>query len=178
MTGGKFPVYKSAEMAGEAEEKAKKYCIKLNNGKKQKKNAFTFFDTVMGWKEFEEVTRVREELYDSLEKKENRPLLSRLRDISASWATSRERMLRTNGVLSMTEINKNLMAEKWRWRMVYSLKRFAESHKSLNETIEDIQQFILNPVAGSDRRGIELLGVVSRWCELELRKPQNSKGGE
>ncbi len=178
MTGGKFPVYKSAEMAGEAEEKAKKYCIKLNEGKKRKKNAFTLFNTVMGWEEFEEVTRVREKLYDSLEKKENRPLLSRLRDISASWAASRERMLRANGALPITEIQKSLMAEKWRWRMVYSLKRLGESRKNLHEAIEDIQQFILNPVAAGDRRGIELLGVVSRWCELELRKPQNSKGGE
>ena len=178
MTGGKFPIYKSAEIAGEAEEKAKKFCTKLNDGEKRKKNAFTFFDTGMGWEEFEEITRVREELYSHLEKKENRPLLSRLRDISASWAASKERMLRANGVLPMREINKNLMAEKWRWRMVYSLKRLGESRKNLNEVIKDIQQFILNPVAGGGRHGIELLGVVSRWCELELRKPQNSKGGE
>ncbi|HDH97690.1 MAG TPA: hypothetical protein ENF70_00955 [Deltaproteobacteria bacterium] len=62
--------------------------------------------------------------------------------------------------------------------MVYSLKRLGESRESLNEAIEDIQQFILNPVTGGRRRGIELLGVVSRWCELELRKPQKSKGGD
>ena len=178
MTSGKFPVYKSAEMAGEAEEKAKRFYTKINDEKKRKKNAFTFFNTVMGWEEFEEVTRVREALYGHLEKRENRPLLSRLRDISASWAASRERMLRANGVLPITEIHKNLMAEKWRWRMVYSLKRLGESRESLNEAIEDIQQFILNPVTGGRRRGIELLGVVSRWCELELRKPQKSKGGD
>ncbi len=178
MTGGKFPVYKSAEMAGEAEEKAKKFCIKINGGRKRRKNAFTFFDTVMGWDEFDEITRVRGKLYDSLEKTENRPLLSRLRDINASWTASRDKMRQANGMLTMTEINKNLMAEKWRWRMVYSLKRLGESRKNLNEAVKDIQQFILNPVAGGKRHGIEFLGVVSRWCELELSKPQNSKGGE
>jgi len=41
-----------------------------------------------------------------------------------------------------------------------------------------VQQFILKPVAGSNRDGIELLGVLGRWCELQLRKPENRKGEE
>jgi len=121
---------------------------------------------------------VRDDLFPLLANKDNRPLLSRLRDISSSWAASRERMRRAGGTLPMEIIKQNLMAEKWRWRMVYSLKRLGESRKKLNEAISSIQQFILDPVAGGERRGIELLGVVCRWCELELRKSQTRKGGE
>ena len=178
LSGGKFPVYKSAELAGEAEEKAKRFQLKDGGGKKRKKNAFTMLDTAMAWREFEEVSRMHGELVPVLEAKENRPLLSRLRDISSSWAASRDQLRRLSPELPMATIKKNIEAEKWRWRMVYALKRLGEKRSGLASTIPAVQQFVTQPVAEGHRPGIELLGVLSRWCELELRKPVNGKGGE
>jgi len=184
MTDGKFPIYKSAEMAGEAEEQAKKAEMAgeaEEQAKKidKKKNAFTFLDTTMKWDEFERISKVQEELFQHLQVKENRPLLTRLSAISSSWAASRDRMIRAEGSIPIATIQQNLLAEKWRWQMVYSLKRLGESRKNLNEAIKEIQRFILQPVPGGNRTGIELLGVISRWCELQLRNPKsNSKGGK
>lgn len=180
ITGGKFPIYKSAEMAGDAEAKAKKHVAVFQEKKKktEEKNSFTFLDIPMHWKEFESISGMKKDLYPLLQEKDNRPLLSRLRDIGSSWAESRDRLLRNGGQQSIEHIRRELMAEKWRWRMVYSLERFGRNRQSIQEVIEKVQQFILNPVAGSDRSGIELLGVLSRWCELQLRTSENRKGGE
>lgn len=180
MTGGKFPIYKSAEMAGEAEVKAKKHVtvFQEKKDKAEEKNSFTFLDTPMHWKEFSALTGMKNDLYPLLQEKDNRSLLNRLRDIASSWAESRDRLLRSGGMQSLEHIRRELMAEKWRWRMVYSLARFGRNRESIQELIEKGQQFILNPVAGSDRDGIELLEVLSRWCELQLRKPEYKKGGE
>ena len=132
----------------------------------------------MRWKEFEAVSGMKNDLYPLLREKDNRPLLKRLRDIASSWAESRDRLIRKGEHQSIEHIRRELMAKKWRWRMVYSLARFGRNRQSFQEVIEKAQQFIFSPVAGSDRNGIELLGVLSRWCELQLRKPENRKGGE
>ncbi|MBW1705826.1 MAG: type III-A CRISPR-associated protein Cas10/Csm1 [Deltaproteobacteria bacterium] len=179
MTGGKFPIYKSAEMAGEAESKAKKHVtvFQEEKGKSEEKNSFTFLDTPMHWMEFESVNGMKNELYPLLHEKDNRPLLNRLRNIASSWAESRDRLIRNEGQQSIEHIRRQLMAQKWRWRMVYALTRFSQGRQLILEVIEKLQQFILGK-AGSDRDGIELLGVLSRWCELQLKKPENRKGGE
>lgn len=178
LSGGKFPIYKSAELAGTAEEKAKKLSLRKRGGTIRTKNAFTCFDTTMAWEEFEQASGIHDKLIPTMKEKKNRPLLSRLRDISASWASSRDRLFRSPRILSMETIKHDLEAEKWRWRMVYSLKRLSERRESLTGVIEEVQQFIINPTSYYDRWGIELLGVISRWCELELRKPANNKGGD
>jgi len=181
MTGGKFPIYKSAEMAGKAETEAKKrITVFSQNGKKKKeKDAFTFLNIPMHWKEFFAVSDLKNNLYPLLKEKENRPLLHRLTAIAASWEESREHRLRAGPQQSMKNISRELMAEKWRWRMVYALTRFGQNKQQvIRDMVENLQQLILSPVAGTDRHGIELLGVLSRWCELHLRKPETRQGGE
>jgi hypothetical protein len=132
----------------------------------------------MSWEEFEQISAWHDRLLTILGDRKNRPLLSRIREIGASWADSRDLLRRLNNGMSMEVIRKNLEAEKWRWRMVYALKRFAEQHATIKNEVEDLQKFILDPVSEMGRAGIELLSVVSRWCELELRQPTNSRGGE
>ncbi len=179
ISGGKFPIYKSAEMAGEAELMAKRHHTRFQNGREiVAKASFTFLDTAMHWREFLTIAALKETLYPVMCDNENRPLLDRLRWIFASWEKSRDELLCTGQVMGLERIRQRLAAEKWRWRMVYSLARFAERNQSLNETITTLQRFILNPVAATDRTGIELLGVLSRWCELQLRTADNRRGGD
>lgn len=171
MTGGKFPVYKSAQMAGDAEEKAKgNETFFSDNMKPDAKNSFTLFNTPMHWKEFKEISSIRDELMDLLKDRKNYPLLCRLRDIGASWHTSHEELKRKDSrKIFIADIEQRLMAEKWRWRMVYTLARFCEGHGSIENFIKKLQEMIVNPVADTRRQGIELLSLLARWCELELR---------
>ncbi|MEW6288432.1 MAG: type III-A CRISPR-associated protein Cas10/Csm1 [Thermodesulfobacteriota bacterium] len=168
MTGGKFPIYKSAEMAGEAEHRAKHHETLFNGHASVRKSCFTFLDTPMHWREFEEVADKFDKFLNLLKEPTNAPLLRRLLDIAASWQESRE-SLRRSGTMTMAAIEKQLEAEKWRWQMVYSLARFVERNKGIKDEIASIQQFILGKVAETDRTGIALLGLLGRWCELRLR---------
>lgn len=176
ITGGKFPIYKSAEMAGETELLSKNHQRKFHNNSETVKASFTFFDTPMHWNEFLAVKELKDELYPSFKNKEYRPLLRRILDVHSSWSESKRRLIRNNQSQSLTSIRLELEAEKWRWRMVYSFARFGENHQELRGTIKNLQRFILSPVAGSDRNGIELLGVLGKWCELQLRTPMEMRG--
>ena len=183
MTGGKFPIYKSADMAGEAVQKAKNYKTIFKNGSgctgEKTKNSFTFLDTPMHWNEFIEIQARKDFLMPLLAASRDRPLLTRLQAIAASWDKSRQSLVREETSRTMQQIQQQLLAERWRWLMVYSLARFGESrNSSVREEIGNLQHFILNPVAATERRGIEFLGVLGRWCEFLLRKPENRKGEE
>jgi len=169
MTGGKFPIYKSAEMAGEAEHLAKHHETFFNDTQPVRKSSFTFLETSMHWLEFREIAEMHRKLVPLLRDPQNAPLLRRLLDIAASWQESALR-LKHFSTISLSAIEKCLEAEKWRWQMIYSLARFIEQNKDIEDDIKSIQEFIINRVANTDRSGIALLSVIARWCELSLRK--------
>jgi len=175
ITGGKFPIYKSAEMAGKAEEMSKfnSSIIKVNGLEtKLDKNSITFLGMPMHWSEFSLLHAHKEILIPFLKDKENWSLLTHLRKISNSWEESRN-LLKKHSFLDMPSIIQMIEGEKWRWQMVYSLARYSERKGISQELVKDIQEFILKPVGLSKRSGIELLGVLVRWCELRLRNESN-----
>ncbi|OPY90900.1 MAG: hypothetical protein A4E72_00418 [Syntrophus sp. PtaU1.Bin208] len=180
ITGGKFPIYKSAEMAGKAEELSKSNTSLMSvNGLETKvdKNSFTFLGIPMHWSEFSLLHDRKEILIPFLSDTENLSLLTHLRKISNSWEESRN-LLKKRRDLDMPTIIRMIDGEKWRWQMVYSLARYSERKGISQKIVKDIQSFILNPLGSSNRTGIELLGVLVRWCELRLRKEAKlNKGG-
>jgi len=171
ITRGDFPIYKSAEMAGEAEAAAKANTTVFRGRESScEKESLTFFDTPMHWQEFEALTDMQGRLTAFLEQKENYPLLRRLRDIALSWHGSLERNRRRQDYKTLREIHEQIEADKWRWRMVYALSRFGKGRdEQVGSMLEGLQKFIVGQVAGTERTGIELLGLLSRWCELRLR---------
>ncbi|MBC2713384.1 MAG: type III-A CRISPR-associated protein Cas10/Csm1 [Desulfosarcina sp.] len=177
VTGGRFPIYKSAEMAGFAEQSAKDHETCFDNRTAQKKNAFSFLDTPMHWQEFSTIHDVVKNLSEVMESPSGRPLLSRLKAIAASWDISRWKLLNRSDGLSMDEVQKQLSAERWRWQSVYALSRLVENRQELHNTVTALQTFICQPIADTTRCGIELLGVTSRWLEILHRGSANKKGG-
>lgn len=171
ISGGTFPVYKSAEMAGEAEAKAKSHTtILLQAREKRQKNAFTFFDQPMHWKQFSALADMQIKLMALISQKEHYPLLQRLRAIALSWQESARKLKQSKGEMPLEEIRNRLQAEKWRWRMVYTLSRYSDAKsEEIKNDIESIKEFITGNVAGTEKTGIELLGVLTRWSELKLR---------
>ncbi len=176
LTPGKFPIYKSAEMAGQAEDAAKQHTTKFTTtgNKEFKKSAFTFFDTPMHWEEFSALQQHKQTLASVLDKQGgNWPLLRRLREIAVSWEEERQRVQRQSPERRLDQIASDIAAEKWRWRMVYSLSRFGDGKDNLQPVLKDIQNFILDSVGTSQRSGIELLHVLVRWVEFLNRKSNN-----
>ncbi|MGD9822896.1 type III-A CRISPR-associated protein Cas10/Csm1 [Desulfobacter sp.] len=171
ISGGSFPIYKSAEMAGEAEAKAKSHTTVLIQAReKRQKNAFTFLDQPMHWKQFSALAAMQEKLMAIVSQKEHYPLLQRLKAIALSWQESARELKQSKGKIPLEEIRKRLQAEKWRWRMVYTLSRYSDSKsEKIKNDIESIKEFITGNVVGTEITGIELLGVLTRWSELKLR---------
>lgn len=169
ITGGKFPIYKGAELAGDAETKAKKNKYRTKDGSVRNKNSLTFLDVPIAWPEFEELIGIYNHILDLLSNERFYPLLRRLRDIAYLWEKDKL-FFREKITLSIQEVKDRLMAEKWRWRMVYSLGRFSEKYSEIENKIDKIQSFTTGTMEATDRNGIEFLGLLSRWWELTLRK--------
>jgi len=179
LTGGKFPIYKGAELAGDAEHRAKAY---KRPGKEQKqdktKHAFCFFDTPLDWQEFDLLSHWFERLSSHFSDPANRPLLRHLQRIAGVWDGLRQQKVlaanKIQGRVDLRQIAQSISAEKWCWQMVYSLSRYTRSRPEAEDLVEELKKFILQPVNPGPRQGIELLGLLCRWTELYLRKPQDA----
>lgn len=175
LTGGSFPVYKSAEMAGDEEAKAKQLKSEIH-GHMVEKAALAFLETPMHWEEFEHIKGQKDALIALLQDKRHWSLLRRLRAIAASWDEERSKQQHPTPCRPIGQIAKDIAAERWRWRMVYSLARYGQQNVDLRPVLEDLQRFIVNYVGASRRSGIELLHVLVRWVEYYNRQREMRNG--
>ncbi len=168
ITRGKFPIYKSAEMAGEAEARAKKNSYQYASRRSGEKNSLTFLDVIMSWEEYEEISRMYQRMLKTFLNKKYNPLLVRLREVS--YLYEKEKFLSKNRTnYSMEQIRKKLMAEKWRWRMIYSLARFSEQYPELTAEIDWLRKFAVSQMESTKKCGIEFLPLLTRWWEIRTR---------
>ena len=117
ITGGNFPVYKSAEMAGEAEANAKSHTTVITRTrKKRQKNAFTFFDHPMHWQQFSALADMQQKLVAIVSQKEHYPLLQRLKAIARSFQESAREVTRSAKRKSHWRRSATgCRRKKWRW---------------------------------------------------------------
>jgi CRISPR-associated protein Csm1 len=164
LVGGKFPVAKSAEMAGEAEKLAKNHTIDQEG--KRDKNAITLFGRALNWDtELPMVEKMKKEMLDLYEAKQlNRGVFQKFQAY-AGLAAAQEKAIKDNGHGS----------HQWRWHMAYDFKR-AQQRSPVPETVrffEKIQLAVIaeqwdgKPLSESTNYSfLELLEVAARWAEL------------
>jgi len=158
----KFPIYKSAELAGEAlDEKAKT----------GEKNRVCIFDEVFRWDvppketEFDTVLKLKDMLYDLLHtKKVSRALLYRIFETYADFEEFKKELER--GEMKVHRV----------WRLLYLLKRFGERHKNAVSELKDIENIYIDTVWNKinwDEKGIknkpEIIPAAVKWAELLTR---------
>lgn len=141
IVGAKFPIAKAAEIAGEAEESAKRY----NNGEK---NAICFLGETIGWDtEFDEVRNLKDEFYHQI--KDNglsRGVLHKMKTY-AELATGGETI-------------------SYIWHATYYLTRLIERCKpEAKGFVKEIRDQRLT----KGLRQYQLTALAARWAELELR---------
>jgi CRISPR-associated protein Csm1 len=140
IVGDKYPIAKAAELAGDAEDAAKKF----NNGAK---DAFNIFGQTVSWKsEFDLVLQWKKDFVEkcSIEKMP-RSILHKL--------------------MTFAEM-KNRGELKYVWHTVYYLKRFSE--RGNGEIIKPFCEKLKTTIL-SDSRMYDLIAIAARWAELELR---------
>lgn len=137
--GDKYPIAKAAQLAGDAEDKAKAFV--LNNGRT--KNAITIFGESLSWdKEFDFVKEYKDKFLNLIEQYEMpKSILHRL--IHLYFRMKKKDM-------------------SYLWHTVYFLKRFSEGKpEKVIEFCRDLKVKLCNS------RAYELIAVSSRWAELE-----------
>ncbi|MBL6985161.1 MAG: type III-A CRISPR-associated protein Cas10/Csm1 [Candidatus Thioglobus sp.] len=166
---GKFPISRAAELAGEAEKTAKMFKRK-NDQNGLKKNAFRMLETTIGWEDFEALKKLRDLLLETMEK--DRSILSRMRKIVAAHHKHEQLLHRRDG-LNAQQIAEMVRWGPWRWQMVYNLSRLSKRDGSLKETIEALQNAILNNQVSGDQTTTDVLDwlqLPTRWAEFLKRR--------
>ncbi|WP_028325140.1 type III-A CRISPR-associated protein Cas10/Csm1 [Desulfatirhabdium butyrativorans] len=175
--GGRFPIYKGAQMAGEAEHAAKAVRRRWSSEEKTdiRKDGFCFLGTPIVW---EDMGAVRS-LHHLLEKevKEDHGWLGYLMQMTAANQIWVEKVIKTKG-LSWADAWQELAYQSWRWRTAYQLKRrFGKDDR----TIETWANLLFNDRYDNHDPEKETTLPVYNWLSLPLRWTDylhRSKGGK
>ena len=110
-----------------------------------KKNAITFLQKPMSWKEFAEVSEWHNEFMKALTGNKALPsdILTRLSQIYAD-------------------------KKRWAWRSLYYFHRLQERNKSQETFIRELRNELNNPTKKLKLR--DYIHVVTRWTALRIRK--------
>lgn len=178
LEGAKFPLYRAAERAGDAEGKAKGYTRPDN----RKKDALCFLDTVVGWEDWKLVREQKNELLWLVGARDNpegerrlpRALLQVIQSIHQLYRTglwhARRRVRRKN---RQRPADKKLPLPKpqmffgrWTWMQAYSLVRMARRSKDdeAKTRIVGLQRALMNPST------VRYSGLAARWAEYLTRR--------
>jgi CRISPR-associated protein Csm1 len=176
----KFPLYRAAERAGQAEHKAKDYTRPDDRAK----DAFCFLGTVVGWEDWDLVRNQKDELLWLVGARENpknerrlpRALLQIVQSVHGLYHTglrdARRRVRRENRGRPADKRQSlpkpQMFLGRWTWMKVYSLTRLAERSKrrvpDAPERIGELQKQIMRPAT------VRYSGLAARWAEYQTRK--------
>lgn len=142
IVNNKFPIFKSAELSGKAEDKAKN-----NEYNGVKKNSFTFFNEAVNWNdEFKQIKDHKEELLNLIDKdKMPKSILHQ--------------------VMYYYELSKQKENEyKYLWHSAYYITRF------MDEKAKEIVDFCTTlRTELAEKKKLKLWAIASRWTELLLK---------
>ena len=158
IVNAKYPIAKAAEMAGEAEDAAKKY----NNGKK---NAFNMFGESVSWDgEFDYVKSYKDQFVTLIDK------CGLSRGILHKIMTYAD-IVRENRIIEEENKNGNYKRKpdmSYLWHAAYYLTRFMGKEKD-NKVVYDFCKDLRDKqLVKTDN--YRLVSLAARWAELELRE--------
>ncbi len=166
IVNAKYPIAKAAEIAGEAEDAAKKY----NNGKK---NAFNMFGESVSWDgEFDYVKSYKEQFVSLIEKCGlSRGILHRIMTYAA--------IVKENQTIEEENKNGNYKRKpdmSYLWHAAYYLTRFMGKEKD-NKVVYDFCKDLRDKqLVKTDN--YRLVSLAARWAELELREIKDSNNNK
>ena len=157
--GGKFPIYKGAQMAGHAEKQAKgirKAWVKTTD----RKDGFCFLGTPIVWEDMELCVMIRNLLEKEIHASD-RGWLSYLSRMAASNQILAEYVSKKNRI-ELIDAWKNIGYTAWRWRTAYQLRRRFRDNDSVIKEWSEI-------LFADKHHGEEATLPVYNWLGLPLR---------
>lgn len=158
----KFPISKSAELAGDAEDAAKKY----NGGKK---DAFNMFGESISWnEEFDYVKLYKEQFVSLIEKCDlSRGILHKIMTYAS--------IVKENQTIESENKKGNYKRKpnmSYLWHTAYYLTRFMGKEK-YNKKVYDFCKDLRDKQL-LKTENYRLISLAARWAELELREFKDS----
>lgn len=163
ITGPKFPIYKSSEYAGEAEEKAKKN--KLDESKK--KDSICIFGKVVFWEEFKKLRQYKEELLQVVTLSNEKAILRAIQKVL--WEYDKIKMEYSQQQISMNRIKKIVANERWLWRMVYNFSRMEVRYNNRKDVIQKFRNILLQEKLTNGDIILEALPITTNWVDYLTR---------
>lgn len=168
----KYPLYRLADDAKHAlDDRAKGLGKRKSNGKELGKNGICFLNEALGWEQFPEVCGWKDELLAMLQaangkEKVPRALLTRLMEISYLYRKNRDDLsqLLRKGEIKEEQFRSLVDYDRWRWRMVYHLSRFAQRYRSQERALQNLKDAL------SQKGLIQNIHIAARWAELLTRE--------
>jgi len=182
----KHPIHKGAQYAGEAEGLAKgpREIIRKEGRFTKEKDAITFLNKSVSWNDFKICRGMKDLLYFCIKegkedkegniKKLKRGTLDRLRRIYLLYNRNKVDWMKRKEV-PLDVIEERIRYNKWLWRMVYSLDRYAKQNDIFKEEISKIRSALIEDQfegVKSEREMIDLIDIPTRWVEFLTRKEE------
>lgn len=148
----KYPIAKAAELAGDAEEAAKKF----HDGEK---NAFTLFGKAISWKEeFNIVTEYRDKFVTLFQKYDlSKSILHKIMLYSS---------IADNNVIRKRDGKPEDFS--YIWHISYYLTRYINRYKLNEEVCNFCRDLRDRELDYKNTRRLELIAIAARWAELIL----------
>ena len=153
IVNAKLPIAKAAELAGEAEDAAKKY----NGGAK---NAFNMFGESVSWRhEFVKVEEWKKDMVNLCSEPTKMP------------RSMLHKLMLFNDMRKRGEIS-------YIWNTAYFLKRFSTDKKNdeIKAFCDKVQKELFDTQQGNNN--YRLIALAARWAELELREIKDSNNNK
>ncbi len=184
LEGAKFPLYRAAERAEEAEARAKRY-IRPDG---RRKDAFCFLDTVVDWEEWAWVQQWKDEILWLIGAQEDakgerrlpRALLQVVQSLHqlyrAGLRDARRRIRRENRKRppdkKLPLPDPQMFFGRWTWMQAYSLTRLRDRSKDeeVKARLKELQKQLMRP----DR--VRVSGLAARWAEYLTRGSERQEG--
>lgn len=166
----KYPMYKAARYAGDAERAAKNY-ERDENGRIVRKDAISLFGDVASWKEMEGIVKWVRKLYTWLEDKDSldKSLINKLGNFYADYSSYIKKRVEEAEEEDKAETEKEAVEEAlWsraRWQAAYTLQRFAQQNETYKQGIEELKIALF-----CNEKLIKKLGILTQWVDLLTRE--------
>lgn len=161
----KFPISKAAELAGNAEDSAKRY----HSDKYGDKNAFCIFGKTVSWNEEFDMMKFYRDKFVMLIEKYNlsKSILHKIMLYSS---------IADQNVIRRREGKSEDFS--YIWHVSYYLTRFMTKYKSKDENKDEVCRFCRQlrdkDIDYKNGRKLELIALAARWAELILKDDDNS----
>lgn len=148
IVSAKFPIAKSAELSGQAEEAAKSF-------RRGQKNAFAFLGECVGWgAEFDQVRAIKDELLHQIQ----------------GNGLSRGLLHQMMRYAQMAAEGKDL---SYKWHETYYLTRMIGRCGKKDEELKEYLKGLRTEGLTRTKDGYRMMALAARWAELQSRKNNN-----